>query len=365
MWLRKFEYLDEKWLKCNLNGALKDPYTRSAIFNTLIQDNELSDTKFHLAVNSSGRNSYLRSDGKYYCGGKVLTCSCCEGVCGPTSSCVCDACQLVPASLELGDDVLQNHHEKINDNTATSESCFESWMWGPIPDDNQLNTCIKKLLCEQRKICLQASDNSLSSFSLKMILKIYERYFAALSRSKSKNITASNRESLFNDKNPSFDIETKETSLTPSEKAKMELAKLGSRTALNFFFASLKRAWKSGDTELCSELLSDSLEAIQMSLEPGALFDTSSLSTLWLEAIEKSIKFLRQIVLSDITSESEAGGTQHQIPRADRNISMNLLLELEMQKGTLAGSLEGVLLLLTVSEMSTNQSDNRQPPQIW
>lgn len=133
MWLRKFEYLDEKWLKCNLNGALKDPYfTRSAIFNTLIEENELSATKFHSVINATGRNSYLRSDGKYYCGGKLLNCSCCEGICGPTSSCVCDSCKLVPTSLELADEI-QNHHEKINDNTASSELYFESWMWGPIP----------------------------------------------------------------------------------------------------------------------------------------------------------------------------------------------------------------------------------------
>lgn len=133
MWLRDFEYLDEKWLKCNLNGALKDPYfTRSAIFNTLIQDNELSDTKFHSVVNVVGRNSYLRSDGKYYCGAKILNCSCCEGICGATSACVCDFCQLLPGSAEASDDC-QNHHDRISDNSSTSESCFESWMWGPLP----------------------------------------------------------------------------------------------------------------------------------------------------------------------------------------------------------------------------------------
>lgn len=199
-----------------------------------------------------------------------------------------------------------------------------------------------------------------------MILKIYDRYFEALARSKSKNSTGNHRESILtDDKSVSSDFETKETKLTPSEKAKLELAKVGSRTALNFFFASLKRAWRSGDTDLCSELLSDTLEAIQLSLDPGALFDTSSLSTLWLEAIEKSIKFLRQIVLTDIGSENEASGTQHQIPKADRNISLNLLLELELQKGTLAGSLEGVLLLLTISEMTTSRNDNRQTPGLW
>lgn len=197
-----------------------------------------------------------------------------------------------------------------------------------------------------------------------MILTIYERYFAALSRSKSKKLSACNRElNSLEDKQQIHEAEAKEAKISDSEKAKIELAKIGSRTAINFFFACLKRAWKSGDTEMCSELLTDSLESIQMSLEPGALFDTSSLSSLWIEAIEKSIKFLRHIVLSDIGSENsdnEASGTVHQIPKADRNVSLNLLLELELQKGTLAGSLEGILLLLTVSEMCTHNSDNRQ-----
>jgi E3 ubiquitin-protein ligase HERC2 len=196
-----------------------------------------------------------------------------------------------------------------------------------------------------------------------MILKIYERYFTALAREKSKKHTKNNRESLLieEDKNVKHDEIVNETKLTKSEKAKLELAKIGSRTALNFFFSSLKHAWRSGNTELCSELLSDSLEAIQLSLEPGALFDTSSLSSLWLEAIEKSIKFLKQIVINDISAENESGNSQ--IPKADRNISLNLLLELELQKGSLSGSLEGVLLLLTISDINRRNNDNRSSPQ--
>lgn len=149
MWLRKLEYLDEKWLTCNLNGALKDPYfTRSAIYNTLIQDNELSETKFSSVLNSAGRESYQKTengaDGRYFCGAKVLNCSCCEKVCGPKSSCVCDACAMVPESLELSDEV-QNHHEKVNDNISTSESYFESWMWGPIPGKSCWRIFISKI----------------------------------------------------------------------------------------------------------------------------------------------------------------------------------------------------------------------------
>ena len=41
------------------------------------------------------------------------------------------------------------------------------------------------------------------------------------------------------------------------------LARLGSRAALSFAFAFLRRAWRSGeDTDLCNDLLQESLEVI-------------------------------------------------------------------------------------------------------
>ncbi len=45
---------------------------------------------------------------------------------------------------------------------------------------------------------------------------------------------------------------------------KAALARVGARAALNFSFAFLRRAWRSGeDTDLCSELLTDALAALQ------------------------------------------------------------------------------------------------------
>ena len=42
----------------------------------------------------------------------------------------------------------------------------------------------------------------------------------------------------------------------PAEKATMSLARVGSRAALSFAFAFLRRAWRSGeDSDLCSDLL--------------------------------------------------------------------------------------------------------------
>lgn len=85
-------------------------------------------------------------------------------------------------------------------------------------------------------------------------------------------------------------------SVRPNEKPTLGLARVGSRAALNFSFAYLRRAWRSGeDVEFCSELLSESLEALQ-SLPEATLFDETNVSQVWLEVVERSAKFLRQVV---------------------------------------------------------------------
>lgn len=136
------------------------------------------------------------------------------------------------------------------------------------------------------------------------------------------------------------------------EKATFGLARVGTRAALNFSFAFLRRAWHSGeDTEICSQLLSEALEAMQ-SLPEASLFDSTQVSSLWLEVLERSIKFLRQVVNNDLVTN----GT---VPRSDRHIALSLLLELESQKGTLSASLDAILLLLTLWEKEKDVDDNR------
>ena len=53
---------------------------------------------------------------------------------------------------------------------------------------------------------------------------------------------------------------------------------MGSRAALSFAFAFLRRAWRSGeDQDLCSELLAEALEALQ-ALPEASLFHTEAVS---------------------------------------------------------------------------------------
>lgn len=81
-----------------------------------------------------------------------------------------------------------------------------------------------------------------------------------------------------------------------AEKATTGLARVGSRAALSFAFAFLRRAWRSGeDSDLCSELLGESLEALR-SLPEGTLFDEHSVSNVWLEVVERASKFLVTVV---------------------------------------------------------------------
>ena len=73
------------------------------------------------------------------------------------------------------------------------------------------------------------------------------------------------------------------------------LAKAGARAALSFAFAFLKRAWRSGeDSDLCTGVLTDSLEVLH-ELPVALLFDTASVSNVWVDVVERSMQFLAEV----------------------------------------------------------------------
>ena len=60
----------------------------------------------------------------------------------------------------------------------------------------------------------------------------------------------------------------KSKSLMADQDPTRGLARLGSRAALSFAFKFLKRAWRSGeDADLCSDILYESLDALQVPME--------------------------------------------------------------------------------------------------
>lgn len=78
------------------------------------------------------------------------------------------------------------------------------------------------------------------------------------------------------------------------------LAKVGARTALSFAFAFLKRAWRSGeDSDLCTEVLQQSLEVLQ-ELPIPSLFNGPSVSNVWLEVVDRSMEFLKTVCLGSV-----------------------------------------------------------------
>lgn len=52
---------------------------------------------------------------------------------------------------------------------------------------------------------------------------------------------------------------------------------------------------KGEDADLCSELLQESLDALR-SLPEASLFDEGTVSSVWLEVVERATKFLRSVV---------------------------------------------------------------------
>ncbi|KFB50142.1 hypothetical protein ZHAS_00018200 [Anopheles sinensis] len=384
VYFRPLPYLDEKWVKADVGSALRNAEDLANLWNHLIQDEEISTERAHTAVNANGDVAYSRSDGRYYCGVENLSCSCCKGICGANTHCICSGCQSLDVEGEspgggggggsAGNGYgqsrrgqAQNHTQSTEPSSGNASSVqLDSWLWSPVPGTEEKKACIKKLIAEQREICLQAAGNCISANRTRQILYVYRRYFIALQRCKpeerseekqhSADLITSECDAGKLSKNSSLD-RTVGGSTKDSDKATFGLARVGTRAALNFSFAFLRRAWRSGeDVELCSELLSEALEALQ-SLPEASLFDTSHMSTLWIEVVEKSIKFLRQVVLGDVM------GGRCLVPKADRHIALNLLLELGAQKGTLGGSLEGVSLLLTLHEKDQQSDDNRSPPQ--
>ena len=73
------------------------------------------------------------------------------------------------------------------------------------------------------------------------------------------------------------------------------LAKVGARTALSFVFAFLKRVWRSGeDSDLCTEVFTETLQILQ-ELPVALLFDTASVSAVWVDVVDRSMLFLGDI----------------------------------------------------------------------
>ncbi|XP_038055580.1 E3 ubiquitin-protein ligase HERC2-like [Patiria miniata] len=345
--LRTQPRLDSKWLKSDPQVAFsKDGL--SGLWNELVKDGELVVGKPRQITNAAGAAAAKGETGKYYCAMSVLSCSCCDGRCGPTNGCNCPPCQRLDE---------EERREEARERTS-SMSIIESWTWGKQPDGSQLKECLHLLLREQNRLLQEAALSTLSSVRLRQRLVVLERYFIALSRHcpEQKVITRKQKEE------EGSPVKTRSPP-KPTEKATTSLARVGARTALSFAFAFLRRAWRSGeDSDLCSELLRDALEALR-SLPEATLFDEASISNVWAEVVQKATDFLTSVVVGDLNACASAKGNNDTIPIPDQHSALALLLELAVQRGTLSHLLSVVLLLLQLWDSGRQEPDNRTSPR--
>lgn len=332
---------DAKWLKTDLQEAIRGPHLAQS-WNELVKDGELFGDFSQSLLNSAGALAHKGENGTFYCGLRVLNCTCCDGVCGPQRGCNCAPCQ----QLSLDAPQLQARTKP-----PSSQKILNSWTWATGQKPEDLINSLSSLHYEQRELCRFVAGSALSSCRLRQRLMVAHRYFVALGRQKPSD------SAKFSDKTTIIKTPVTNQKKSPRlvENASAGLAKVGTRAALNFSFAFLRRAWRSGeDSDLCTEILKESLEALQ-SLPEANLFDDAGVSSVWLEVVDRSTKFLRQVVLG----EDNSGNISHEIPLQDQHYALCLLLELAVQRATLSHLLEAVLLLLRLWNKRTDNRDNR------
>ncbi|MGH0166749.1 UNVERIFIED_CONTAM: hypothetical protein FKN15_006610 [Acipenser sinensis] len=247
-----------------------------------------------------------------------------------------------------------NDKEKKEEEEAAASvhhSIIETWDWGRQPDVSELKDCLLVLVDEQQKLAGRTAKTTLSAVRLRQRLVILERYLMALSRSAHHDKFKTKWKSSASVPLPAAD----KKSARPGGKGVEGLARVGSRAALSFAFAFLRRAWRSGeDADLCSELLQESLDALR-ALPEASLFDEGTVSSVWLEVVERATKFLS----SDVHGASSTKGAGN-IPLQDQHIALAILLELSVQRGTLSQLLSAVLLLLQLWDSGSRETDNER-----
>ncbi|EDV24531.1 uncharacterized protein TRIADDRAFT_56425 [Trichoplax adhaerens] len=337
--------LNMKWLKVNL----KDSFTRdglNSLWNELVRNDEVNrtDACSDTRLNSSGAIARKGKSGHFYCGRRVLTCTCCDGFCGPNDGCNCGPCRRLD-----GEDI-----EKQSPITLDVNKVIDSWTWGEKPGIDELKDLIKQIVREQQRLCGNAANNTPSSNRIYQRMVVFERYYTAQMHNfhnrkpaklpKAEISDASNHawiSNAFNDSNQ----DTSSMSL---------LTHVGTRMGLSFMFAFLRRTWRSGeDVDVCSDFLQESLH-ILTSLPDSCLYKSTHHDNRWNDAVEMTMKFFTSIILSD---DRTTKSTLH-IPADDLSTALLIIFELAMKRASLQGLLQGVLILLRLWERSRSSTKN-------
>lgn len=72
---------------------------------------------------------FAGESGHYYCGMRVLTCACCDGLCGPQMGCNCSPCQRLDQDETKRAEIFGRFQKTL----PQFKPQLESWTWGPQP----------------------------------------------------------------------------------------------------------------------------------------------------------------------------------------------------------------------------------------
>ena len=141
--------------------------------------------------------------------------------------------------------------------SVSSTEVMDLWTWGNQPTPEQLKDCLQILCQEQKRLCGDAAGTTLYSYRFRQRATVLKRYYIAQCRKQSSKNAEKDFEANFEDLNENVQrtkIESDSHSVPRSEIGGSQgLARLGSRAALSFAFAFLRRAWRSGeDSDLCT-----------------------------------------------------------------------------------------------------------------
>ncbi|CAK1599489.1 unnamed protein product [Parnassius mnemosyne] len=369
---RPQQHLDAKWLNPDLQDALHNPDSLSTLFNSLIQDREIYFEAGNGLVNAAGITAKLGDSGKYYCGLRILTCTCCDGLCGPHSGCACAACSALSSEEE--------QRVAIQSKLVVpspSIQVIDDLKWKQDPGPECLQSLMESLMWEQRMRAINAVVSCSFISQVRRLIVLCNRHLVAVIRDQSHNKeikkikidnkpphVISNRalSNVVNTLNKPGEIssESQEESEehTDDSESAIGLARVGARAALRLALSLVRRAWRCGeDADVCSALLRDALDAVR-ALPDAALYAGAGLGVtqaprsqkIWAEVVDSAAKFLHQVV---------AGEVGCNVPLGDWRTSLCVWVELCARRAELPALLKAADVLVTLPPRQKRLPDNR------
>ncbi|KAL4709830.1 hypothetical protein ACJJTC_001284, partial [Scirpophaga incertulas] len=368
---RPQQHLDAKWLNPDLQDALHNPESLCTLFNSLLLDREIYFDALKGLVNPAGITAKLGESGKYYCGLRILNCTCCDGLCGPHSGCACAPCSALSTEEELRSSI----QAKIV-TPVPSGQVIDDLKWKLELGPDCLQNLMESLLWEQRVRAINTALTCPYISQIRRLIVLCNRHLVAVIREQPNNRelkkiksdkklahTVSNRtlSNVVNTLNKPVDHtaevqEENDDQADDSENA-FGLARVGARAALRLALSLVRRAWRCGeDADVCSALLRDALDAVR-ALPDAALFAGAGAAQqaprsqkIWAEVVDSAAKFLHQVVVGEVGCN---------VPLGDWRTSLCVWVELCARRAELPALLKAADVLVTLPPKQKRQPDNR------